>query len=792
MKFIVKSLSLLAVGAAVVGCQDYDLGYSVEEIRYKENFAKVFGQIDPTQDWNLATRAAVTVTTDSPSDVQVYALTDGKYKLVADYANVSGTKELGFDVREDVTDLMVTNGRTAVNAKIGESVSFNATRAGHYGTTGDVTVTEITDEDQWFVFDRAESERYQEKLPEGGKDWDGDGNKDNNLGRVTQNFTFISNGEFTVYPIYWQTDDTDEVGIYFTDADGVYHEIPIFTIKSGDEMQYEYLKDGHNYNGSTEGLKEGELCPTHNCEILHMTNVSDNFAYIFCKSDACRYNGWNNVGGKSPSNGYFTAKSWIENSAWWGGNDVCKYYRSKGIKVNIPAGTLFGMYNYAPNFGKKQYSEQDRNGSTFNAPNKDVVAATFTLPSSEDPDVEDMYLCFEDWWASDGDADLNDVVFRFYGSTPTVVDKDPDVWVICAEDLGNTFDIDYNDVVVEVKHVSGKEEATVSAVAAGGILASYIYFGSECIGEVHELLGQPNGVSGQYSPVNVFGSVNTANIKDFTFPVSESWSLATSTVGDAAYTGDAGMGGFSVRVVPEGTQASETAAVGGQKIQNSTAAGSENVPYVFCVPRNYTRSYTEGENTVTIDAWFRWSNELKSLYPLAGYGAGTYSVTGHAFAEWVADKNNAKDWYKYPDLDNTTGIFYTMSMVDSEPPHIDPSNPGQTQPDPVNYGTKLSTISTLEDDMYTKGYWISPANLTADKEATVTVEVSSSASGDVEIWAVLENWTEVKVKVTKGNVGSVTVPASMINSAIASSKGLFIGDGDKNYEEEDAVFYIKQ
>lgn len=655
-------LTALAVAFVVVSCSDYDNGYTSNEIQYKQSFKETFGQIDPTQDWNLATRATVTVTTNSSTNVKIFALTDGTYKLVADYADVTGTKELGFDVREDVADLMVTNGSTAVKAKIGESVSFGATRAGHYGTTGDVKVTEIKDPTQWFVFDQAEAARYSKTLPE----------KVNNMGKVTQNFTFISNGEFTVYPIYWQTADTDEIGIYYTDASG-YHEVPIYTIKSGDEMQYEYYNGGHNYNGSTAGLTIGSECPMHSgCKIGHMTNVSDNFAYIFCQSnEACGYE-WKDVPANEKSTTQFSTQETIEDKNYWGGGHLVKNYRSKGIKVNIPAGTLFGMYITAPSY-YQQFSQQEKNKSTYNAPNKDVVAATFTLPNSQDPTEEDMYLCFEDWYASDGDADLNDVVFRFYGSTPTVIDEDPTAWVICAEDLGNTFDIDYNDVVVEVKHVSGKENVTVSPIAAGGTLASYIFFndktnGETCLGEIHELLGQSNAKSGEYDPINVFSSVNTSKIKDYTFNVSETWSLASSTVGDESFNSDAAMGGFSVKVVPEGTQASESAAsISGQKIQNSTAKGSENVPYVFCVPRDYKRTYTDSEgNSHEITAWFRWSNELKSLYPLAGYGSGTYSTSGHAFAEWVANKNSAKDWYQYPsDMENTTGILYTDVTVDA-------------------------------------------------------------------------------------------------------------------------------
>lgn len=629
-----RGLCVCIAAMSLVSCQDEDFGYTTSEIKsakYAKDFRNFFGDIDPEQDWNIATRGTVTVTAAPGSEIKVYAKMDGTYKIVGDYENFSGNETLNFDMLEETTDLLVTNGMQSAYAKVGESVNLSGTRAGHYGTTGNVTVTKITDPNQWFVFDRTEAEKYQEKLPE----------KVDNLGKVTQNFTFISNGEFTVYPIYWQTADADEVGIYYTDASGVYHEVPIYTIKSGDELQFEQLNGGHNYNGSTANLKEGAICPEHGCEILHMTNVQNNYAYIFCKSSQCNYDGWQNVGDKSPANGYFTNKVYIEDPNWWGGLPVCKYYRSKGIKVNIPAGTMFGMY-ITPTSFYKQYSQQERNKTTYGITQKDVVAATFTLPNSKNPAEDDMYLCFEDWYASDGDKDLNDVVLRFYGSTPTVVDEDAQEWVICGEDLGGTFDLDYNDVVVSIAHVSGKTTADFTALAAGGTLASYVYFNGTCLGEIHELLGAQNANSGNYDPINVSGSVGRTAQRTLT--VASNFSIATV---EGAM--DANMGGFQIRVVSVGDASTEANANEGQMIQNNWG-DKDNVPYVFCVPRTWK------ENGVTNS--FRWPNELVPVYDSNGDNRAYCSGNeGNTFQKWVDGKSSNKSgWFKLPNISKTTGF----------------------------------------------------------------------------------------------------------------------------------------
>ena len=53
-----RILSLLATGLAIVGCQDFENGFSSEDVKkaaYAKNFEKVFGTPDPNQDWSMAT-----------------------------------------------------------------------------------------------------------------------------------------------------------------------------------------------------------------------------------------------------------------------------------------------------------------------------------------------------------------------------------------------------------------------------------------------------------------------------------------------------------------------------------------------------------------------------------------------------------------------------------------------------------------------------------------------------------------------------------------------------------------
>lgn len=137
------------------------------------------------------------------------------------------------------------------------------------------------------------------------------------------------------------------------------------------------------------------------------------------------------------------------------------------------------------------------------------------------------FLGFED---GGGDDDLNDIVFWVQGQYKapeppiTVPDPDPlpepqsESWIIACEDLGNTDDIDFNDVVFSVSHTAGETTAKVTPLAAGGVLPSNIYYGGSNLGEIHNLINgaQPNA-NGQYPMLNTSskgtpGSAITINV----------------------------------------------------------------------------------------------------------------------------------------------------------------------------------------------------------------------------------------------------------------------------------------
>ncbi|MDO4957536.1 MAG: DUF4842 domain-containing protein [Bacteroidales bacterium] len=114
-----------------------------------------------------------------------------------------------------------------------------------------------------------------------------------------------------------------------------------------------------------------------------------------------------------------------------------------------------------------------------------------------------------------GDEDLNDFVFWYDGEVPP--EEEPDInittdelessWILACEDLGGTFDYDFNDVVLEVAqkyedvYTDGVKTGTnygnveIRLLAAGGTLPANVVYGSDESDEIHELIGQPKDQS---------------------------------------------------------------------------------------------------------------------------------------------------------------------------------------------------------------------------------------------------------------------------------------------------------
>ena len=811
-KRLSASLLTAVLTLALTGCSDYDNGYTEQQITFKEGFKAKFGHIDPEQDWNMAERGFVTVSTAAKSEVKIYVLQGQQYCLVGDYTDVIGTRTLGFDMAEGTDLILVTDGHTAHRVKPGDTVSFavNAgTRTTHEGDDGTVRVTKIDDEQgitignvtypKYKYVEETELNKILGVVPEIGSR-----NKNRtNLNNVTHDFSYVSNGAFIIYPVYWHTSSVNTIGVYYDDATGQRREVDVYTIQESNDGEESELLYWNTWTEESETVipnatsgwyitAQGRNADRQdNVQLQDNPSLTKGFQYWYPASgtnelrgkvektfsglangtyrvevDAFVYSGrgyvltasnQNNKGdgqyvkfyanGKSTSlrkplvsdfdhtaQGYTNRYSMLytqqdnqghsklynecqvtdgtltvgfefldglhanwfvfdnlrivrmETKSGYASTDGKASFntsrvRGQGIKVDIPAGTKFGMYLRKTDTTTGQtytfYSESQYNnpaicgeGVTDDGLRQEnsvrevagmnpCFASTFYV----DGLPQQMFLGFEDWQnnAKDSDFDLNDVVLAFSGDIPVIINEDPQPaasWMLACEDLGGTFDIDYNDVVFKVTHVSGQTTATLTPLAAGGTLASYIFFQDplgtghrdKCFGEIHHLLGKSPTESGKCPVLNA-GYSRGQEGTPITFDVAADWTLAyytSNTWGQSSQYSHANMGGFEIRTLPKGAKILENDEV--SLTNESLFTGASRIPapdlgeapYIICLPYSYVTANapTPGQQTTTVWAWPQECCSITNQYP--------------DFITWVADKTQAEEWYKHPVEDAMT------------------------------------------------------------------------------------------------------------------------------------------
>lgn len=481
-------VSLAALGSCSKDTDLYDESASQAKAEYEENWKKQFGDIDPTQDWNGATRGSVTVNLANETTVSIYAPVSGSYRLVGKYADVNGTQQLEFDMPKGTEQVLVNTLNKSMTVKVGETVDFASLGATRAMSSYDAKGIKVEDANHDWIFSSEALDSVRQVLPE----------KTDNRDKVTKDFYFTSDGEpFIVYPFYWETGNTLQLGIYYLDNNGDIVRVPI------------YMTNDDNANQARLFFKEnGEWKCAYNTKVRY-------------------YN-----------NGNYNGPAYAISPTYSG--DI----KSRGIKVTLPKGLKYGMY--IKNLGYKTdtylYSESTHNsGDPYRVKGNyyQTVSGKNACYGAIYKTNGNTFLSFEDYKGAIDDTngyDLNDLIVMI---TPDPTYHDVEVeeqsltWTVACEDLGSTGDIDFNDIVFSVNYVAGSKEATVTPLAAGGVYKAEIYYGDSKLGEIHELLGA-TGTDGTYPFVNT--QSKTATAKDIKVGVGSNFSMTNN------------MGGFSIKV----------------------------------------------------------------------------------------------------------------------------------------------------------------------------------------------------------------------------------------------------
>lgn len=130
-------------------------------------------------------------------------------------------------------------------------------------------------------------------------------------------------------------------------------------------------------------------------------------------------------------------------------------------------------------------------------------------------------------------------------SVASLSSAQPVTWTVACEDLGGTYDYDFNDVVLRVSHVAGQDSATIVPMAAGGTLATWVCYtgtdGKELkSAEWHQHFYDT-------SAYNINDMVNTTvfdktEVQPFTVNVGSDWSMTQFAKEDSQ------TGKFSIKV----------------------------------------------------------------------------------------------------------------------------------------------------------------------------------------------------------------------------------------------------
>lgn len=228
-----KKNTLMAVFGAVLvacaSCSDEVPPIPASEL-YTREFVKTFGVMSPSQDWNAASRGSVSVTTDAPARVQVSAKIRGKNYLLANYSDVSGTRDIRFDVPKGVKEVTVQCGTEKVKTTLGGKVSFANTGRTVPGTgSTEITAEICTDQKDWWVLPMLNATIFRRKMPEGVYNANREG--------VSVDFVMkFAKNDIIVRPLSWQTNQTNQFGFFYLDENGQPVHCPIYDMDKSTEF----------------------------------------------------------------------------------------------------------------------------------------------------------------------------------------------------------------------------------------------------------------------------------------------------------------------------------------------------------------------------------------------------------------------------------------------------------------------------------------------------------------------------------------------------------------------------
>ncbi len=298
---------------------------------------------------------------------------------------------------------------------------------------------------------------------------------------------------------------------------------------------------------------------------------------------------------------------------------------AKGFTINLAENLVYGIYVKIN--GKKYYSQASKNEG-----NKSYFA--YSMERGEGGTDVMTYLYFDD--PTTDDKDFNDLIICTKELLTPITEASVG-WTVACEDLGGTYDFDFNDLVFRVYHTSGYNFADIVPVAAGGTLPAWVHFRDQTFdddltGEWHSLFGTTSGTYSSSQMINTFNTNEKVSETIRLMNTGTNWTMSTfaQNVKEA--------GGISIRVKQQNGEITN--------IYGPNPSGDvPNAPQLLVLPLNW-----------------QWPTELVDIRKV--YTGGTLNGnTSPSFVDWAKDVTKNTEWTKV----HTEETKYIEVMTERNP-----------------------------------------------------------------------------------------------------------------------------
>ncbi len=569
----ILGLALVAGGLASCSLEEQEI--PAEEL-YTREFYKTFGLNASNEGMNVVEEKSVTMNCSKPTHVKIYELQDGEYRLAAEYEDVTN-KTITFDgIKGDNTAFLVNCDGAMYFAKNGATLNYNpvSSRTVKYGPLRTSVVpegvTSIVINSNYTEITGSNNDNVIKQLSENNEK----SNITNNVLSLTDQVLIqVDKGNsMTFYPVYWNSKKQHTVGVYYYDSYSVRHEIDVYKDKEGDELQYKL-----NDNWTTT-LSNSE----------NSINYGDQGSISVLSPFNCNAKGYTMT-----ASGDIAAGIYVRMTV---NGEEKTYYSDKSLNENDLCCFAYKVITE----GSKEYSYY-----AFDDPNEN---------------------------GGEGDRDFNDFVM-YVGQKLTPASENLNGWTVACEDLGGTFDFDFNDVVFQVYYVKGHDYITIVPLAAGGTLPVKLQIAIDnkwydiSDGDWHNHFGSKKGIYNSTQMINTcYGG---SDYERSIYPImvtNNAWSEGTSGFSMTTYTtSQNNAGNFRLMVKHDD-----------QDWESVNQPGKDEKPQILVLPLSW-----------------RWPKELvriNTIYSSFGEWGDKYSQGNEN--NWVnniqnKDELTEQDFYKH-------------------------------------------------------------------------------------------------------------------------------------------------